>query len=55
MSELTAELEWYLSCAWDLNGELSGVKGNVIEAQGGFFIVWSQDYCDLRSGRLADP
>ena len=23
--------------------------------QGGFIIVWSQDYCDLRSGQLYDP
>ena len=39
------------SCAEDLNCELSGVEGYVIEAQGGFFIVWSRDYCDFRSGR----
>ena len=30
-------------------------KGMSLEAQGGLFIVWSQDYCDLRHGRLDDP
>ena len=31
------------------------LKGYIIEAQGGLFIVWSQDFCDLRCGRLDDP
>ena len=31
------------------------LKGYIIEAQGGLFIVWSQDYCDLRCGWLDDP
>ena len=47
--------DWNLSCAEDLNYDLSGVEGCVIEAQEGFFIVWSRDYCDLRSGRLDSP
>ena len=38
-----------------MNCEPSGVEGNVIGSSGFCFIVWSQDYCDLRSGRLDDP
>ena len=32
-----------------------GVEGYAIEAQGGLFIVWSRDVCDLRCRRLDDP
>ena len=31
------------------------LKGYIIEAQGGLFIVWSQDCCNLKHGRLDDP
>ena len=31
------------------------LKGYTTEAQGGLFIVWPQDFCDLRCGRLDDP
>ena len=34
-------MDYELSCAEDLNCELSGVEGYVIEIQGGFFIVES--------------
>ena len=44
-----------LSCAEHLNCEISGVEGYAIEVQGGIFIVWSRDYCDLRRGWLDDP
>ena len=48
-------MDYELSCAEDLNCELSGVEGYAIEALEGLFVVWSRDYCDLRGGRLDNP